>query len=154
MPGDTPSAGRPLFRFDEVHWKMDTPLQPGDKIRIQKNNGDSLEYGVDFIEIESVPTAIARPANSVSVTDYGAVANDGQDDLAAFKATVNAAVASGKSIYIPAGTFNLSSMWEIGSASNMINNLTITGAGLWHTNIQFTNPNAAGGGISSVFQVG
>ncbi|MEK3736259.1 MULTISPECIES: discoidin domain-containing protein [Paenibacillus] len=148
MPGDTPSAGRPLFRFDEVHWKMDTPLQPGDKIRIQKNNGDSLEYGVDFIEIESVPTAIARPANSVSVTDYGAVANDGQDDLAAFKATVNAAVASGKSIYIPAGTFNLSSMWEIGSASNMINNLTITGAGLWHTNIQFTNPNAAGGGIS------
>lgn len=148
MPGDAPSAGRPLFRFDEDHWKLDTPLQPGDNIRIQKNNGDSLEYGVDFLEIEPVPTAVARPANSVSVTDYGAVANDGQDDLAAFKATVNAAVAGGKSMYIPAGTFNLSSMWEIGSASNMINNFTVTGAGIWHTNLQFTNPNAAGGGIS------
>ncbi|EFM12340.1 coagulation factor 5/8 type domain protein [Paenibacillus curdlanolyticus YK9] len=148
MPGDAPSAGRPLFRFDEVHWKLDTPLQPGDTIKIQKGNGDSLEYGVDFLEIEPVPTTIAKPANSLSVTEYGAVANDGQDDLAAFKATVTAAVAAGKSVYIPAGTFNLSSMWEIGSANNMINNITITGAGYWHTNIQFTNPNAAGGGIS------
>ncbi|WP_379127241.1 discoidin domain-containing protein [Paenibacillus sp. sgz500958] len=148
MPGDAPSAGRPLFRFDEVHFKMDTALQPGDTIRIQKNNGDSNEYGVDFLEIEPLPAAIARPANSVSVTDHGAVANDGQDDLAAFKAAVTAAVAGGKTLYIPEGTFNLSSMWEIGSSSNMINNMTITGAGFWYTNIQFTNPNAAGGGIS------
>ncbi|KWX81369.1 glycosyl hydrolase, partial [Paenibacillus riograndensis] len=148
QPGDAPGAGRPLFRFDEVHWKLDTPLQAGDTIRIQKNNGDGLEYGVDFLEIEPVPAAIARPANSVSVTDHGAVANDGQDDLAAFNAAVTAAVSSGKALYIPAGTFNLSSMWQIGSANSMINNFTVTGAGFWHTNLQFTNPNAAGGGIS------
>ncbi|MWV42833.1 carbohydrate-binding protein [Paenibacillus sp. HJL G12] len=148
MPADAPGGGRPLFRFDEVHWKMDTPLQPGDTIRIQKNNGDNLEYGVDFIEIEPIPAAIPRPTNSVSVTDYGAVANDGQDDLAAFKAAVNAAVSSGKTLYIPEGTFHLGNMWEIGSASNMINNLKITGAGQWYTNIQFTNANAASGGIS------
>ena len=84
-PADAPGGGRPLFRFDEVHWKMDTPLQPGDKIRIQKSNADNLEYGVDFIEIEPVPAAIARPANSVSVTDFGATPNDGQDDLSAFE---------------------------------------------------------------------
>ncbi|UJF32523.1 CARDB domain-containing protein [Paenibacillus hexagrammi] len=148
MPADAPGGGRPLFRFDEVHFKLDTPLKGGDKIRIVKNNGDSLEYGVDFLEIEPISAAVARPANSVTVTDYGAVANDGQDDLAAFNAAVSAAVSSGKTLYIPEGTFNLSSMWQIGSASNMINNMTITGAGMWHTNIQFTNPNAAGGGIS------
>lgn len=148
MPADAPSGGRPLFRFDEVHWKLDKALQPGDTIRIQKTNGDSIEYGVDFIEVEPIPAAVARPSNSVTVTDYGAVANDGQDDLAAFKAAVNAAVASGKSLYIPEGTFHLSSMWEIGSASNMIDNFTITGAGMWYTNIQFTNPNKSGGGIS------
>lgn len=148
MPGDAPSAGRPLFRFDEVHWKLDTALKAGDTIRIQKNNGDAYEYGVDFLEIEPLPGAIARPANSVSVTEHGAVANDGQDDLAAFKAAVTAAVAAGKSLYIPEGTFNLSGMWEIGSVSNKINNITITGAGVWYTNLQFTNPNAAGGGIS------
>ncbi|SET27882.1 discoidin domain-containing protein [Paenibacillus sp. NFR01] len=148
MPGDTPSAGRPLFRFDEVHFKLDTALQPGDTIKIQKNNGDALEYGVDFIEIEPVPAAVAKPANAVSVADYGAIANDNGDDLAAFKSAVTAAVAAGKTLYIPAGTFNLGNMWEIGSASSMINNLTVTGAGYWHTNLQFTNANAAGGGIS------
>ncbi|MFD0698115.1 CARDB domain-containing protein [Paenibacillus sp. GCM10027628] len=148
MPADAPGGGRPLFRFDEVHFKLDSALKGGDKIRIVKNNGDSLEYGVDFLEIEAIPAAIARPANSVSVTDYGAVANDGQDDLAAFNAAVNAAVSSGKTMYIPEGTYNLGNMWQIGSANNMINNLTITGAGIWYTNIQFTNPNAASGGIS------
>jgi hypothetical protein len=148
QPADAPGGGRPLFRFDEVHFKLDTALHQGDTIRIQKNNGDSLEYGVDFLEIEAVPTAIARPTNSVSVTDFGAIPNDGLDDLAAFNNAVSAAVSSGKTLYIPEGTFHLSSMWQIGTASNMINNLTITGAGIWYTNIQFTNSNAAGGGIS------
>ncbi|MFF2015608.1 discoidin domain-containing protein [Paenibacillus sp. NPDC058177] len=147
-PGDTPADGRPLFRFDEVHWKLDTPLKAGDTIRIQKNNGDNLEYGVDFLEIEPVPAAITRPANSVSVTDFGAVANDGQDDIAAFEAAVQSAVSTGRTLYIPEGTFHLSRMWKIGTESNMINNITILGAGIWHTNIQFTNPNVAGGGIS------
>ncbi|OBZ17163.1 discoidin domain-containing protein [Bacillus sp. FJAT-26390] len=148
QPADTPAGGRPLFRFDEVHWKLDTPLQAGDTIRIQKSSADSLEYGVDFLEIEPVPAAIARPANSVSVTDFGAIANDGLDDLAAFEATVTAAVTSGKTLYIPEGTFHLGNMWKIGSVSNMIDDITIAGAGIWHTNIQFTNPNSASGGIS------
>ncbi|WP_408894927.1 discoidin domain-containing protein [Paenibacillus taichungensis] len=147
-PGDTPSAGRPLFRFDEVHWKLDTPLKAGDTIRIQKNNGDNLEYGVDFLEIEPVQAVIPRPANSVSVTDFGAIANDGNDDLAAFEAAVQSAVSTGKTLYIPEGTFHLGNMWKIGTPTNMINNLTVVGAGIWHTNIQFTNPNAASGGIS------
>ncbi|MBJ6361710.1 discoidin domain-containing protein [Paenibacillus sp. GCM10012307] len=147
-PQDTPGSGRPLFRFDEVHWKLDTPLKPGDIIRIQKNNGDNLEYGVDFIEIEPVPDPIARPANAVSVTDFGAVANDNQDDLAAFEAAVAAAVSQNKTLYIPAGTFHLGNMWKIGSVQNKINNLTVVGAGIWHTNIQFTNPNRESGGIS------
>lgn len=146
-PSDTP-GGIPLFRFDEVHWKHSTPLQPGDVIRIVKANGDSLEYGVDFLEIEQVPAAGSRPAGSVSVTDFGAVANDGNDDLAAFNSAVTAAVANNQILYIPSGTFHLSSMWVIGSVANKINNITIRGAGIWHTNIQFTNPNISGGGIS------
>lgn len=147
-PADTPSGGSPLFRFDEVHWKLSTPLQPGDVIRIVKANGDNLEYGVDFLEIEQVPAVIARPANSVSVTDFGAIANDGNDDLAAFNAAVTAAVTNNQILYIPSGTFHLGNMWVIGSVANKINNITIRGAGMWHTNIQFTNPNIAGGGIS------
>lgn len=143
QPGDAPNGGQAAFRFDEVHWKLPTALKAGDKLRIQKTNGDGLEYGVDFVEVEPVPSAIAQPANSLSVTSYGAVANDGADDMAAFNACVSAAASQGKTVYIPAGTFNLGGMWTISAQ-----NITITGAGMWYTNIQFTSPNAASGGIS------
>lgn len=142
-PQDAPNGGQAAFRFDEVHWKLGTALKAGDKLRIQKTNGDSIEYGVDFVEVEPVPTAISQPANSLSVTSYGATPNDSTDDLAAFNACVNAAAASGKSVYIPAGNFNLGGMWTINA-----HNISITGAGMWHTNIMFTSPNAASGGIS------
>jgi len=148
QPQDAPNGGQAAFKFDEVHWKLPTALQPGDRIRIQKTNGDGLEYGVDFLEIEPVPAAIGQPANSVSVTDFGAVGNGSTDCLGAFNAAVSAAASSGRSLYIPPGTYNLSSMWIIGSVGNPISNITITGAGIWYTNLKFTNPNVAGGGIS------
>ncbi|GFZ33598.1 glycosyl hydrolase [Clostridium zeae] len=143
QPADAPNGGQAAFRFDETHFKLSTALKAGDKIRIQKTNGDSIEYGVDFLEIEPVPAAIAKPANALSVTDYGATPNDSTDDLAAFNSCVNAAASSGKSVYIPEGKFNLGGMWTINA-----NNITITGAGMWYTNIQFTSPNSASGGIS------
>ncbi len=143
QPQDAPNGGQAAFRFDEVHWKLPTPLKAGDKLRIQKTNGDSIEYGVDFVEVEPVPAAIPQPSNSLSVTAYGATPDDESDDLEAFKACVNAAAASGKTVYIPAGKFNLGDMWTINA-----HNITITGAGIWHTNLQFTSPNAASGGIS------
>ncbi len=147
QPGDAPNGGQTAFRFDEKHWLLSTPLKTGDVLKIQKS-GDSLVYGVDFVETEPVPSAIPQPANSLSVTAYGATANDSTDDLAAFTACVNAAAAQGKTVYIPAGTFNLNNMWVIGAISNPLSSMTITGAGMWHTNLQFTNANSYSGGIS------
>lgn len=143
QPADAPNGGQAAFRFDETHFKLPTALKAGDKIRIQKTNGDSIEYGVDFLEIEPVPAAISKPSNALSVTDYGATPNDSTDDLAAFNSCVNAAASSGKTVYIPEGKFNLGGMWTINA-----NNITITGAGMWYTNLQFTSPNSASGGIS------
>ena len=144
-PGDAPNGGVPAFAFDEVHWV--TPvMNVGDTIRIQSNGGPVV--GVDFLEIEPVPAAIAQPAGSVSVTSYGA-SSTAADNLAAFNSAVTAALASSsKTLYIPAGTYKLSSMWVIGSTSSPISKLTITGAGMWYTNIQFTNSAVAGGGVS------
>ncbi len=147
QPGDAPNGGQTAFRFDEKHWLLSTPLKSGDVLKIQKS-GDSTVYGVDFVEVEPVPSAISQPANSLSVTSYGATANDSTDDLAAFTACVNAAAAQGKTVYIPQGTFNLNNMWVIGTVSNPLSSMTITGAGIWYTNLQFTNPNIASGGIS------
>jgi parallel beta helix pectate lyase-like protein len=49
---------------------------------------------------------------SLSVTDFGAVPNDGKDDLAAIQKCVNAAGKTGKTCFIPKGNYNLSkSLW-------------------------------------------
>ncbi|HEY4300120.1 MAG TPA: malectin domain-containing carbohydrate-binding protein [Candidatus Didemnitutus sp.] len=146
-PSDTPVSGDvPAFAFDEVHWLLGTAMNAGDKIKIQSTGGPVV--GVDFLEIEQVPGAVAQPTGSVSVTSYGA-SSGSSDNLAAFNSAVAAAVASSsKTLYIPAGTYKLSSMWVIGSTSSPISQLTITGAGIWYTNIQFTNSAVAGGGCS------
>src|SRR5258708_6159843 len=148
QPQDAPNGGIATFKFDEIHWTLATALNPGDKIRIQKNNGDALEYGVDFLEVEPVPAAVAQPANTLSVAAYGAVGHGVADNLSAFNSCVSAAVAQGKGVYIPPGKYNLSGMWVIGSVANPNANITISGAGIWYTYIQFTSPNASGGGIS------
>ncbi len=143
QPQDAPSGGQAAFRFDEVHFLLDTPLNSGDRLRIQKTNGDNIEYGVDFVEIETVPSPIAKPANYLSVTDFGATPDDSTDDMAAFNACVNAASAAGMNVYIPAGRFNLTGIWRIGAA-----NIKILGAGIWYTNIHFPSSQPSGGGIS------
>ena len=140
-PSDAP-GGAPRFRFDEVHFMLDTPLQPGDVVKIQNNAGDYV-YGVDFIEVEQVPDAVDIPVNALSVEDFGAAANDGQDDLDAFMDCVAEAMRLGKDVYIPEGRFELNDIWKLGAR-----NMTITGAGMWYTNVHFSSPNKQSGGIS------
>ena len=147
-PHDTPGIGEPYFRFDEVHFILPKKLIAGDILRIQKNTNDDFIYGIDFIEIEEVPDPRPKPNNAICVTDFGAVANDDQDDLNAFNLAIIEATTLERTLFIPSGTFNLNNIWSIGSVGNLVNDIHITGAGMWHTNIQFTNPNKASGGIS------
>ena len=141
-PSDTP-GGTGCFAFDEVHFKLDKQLKEGDKIRIQSTGASGVEYGVDFLEIENVPNPIEQPDNSVNVEDYGAIPDDGIDDLDAIRAAVRDADANNMDVYFPEGTFHLSGMWNIGCS-----NMKITGAGIWYTNIQFTSEEVSGGGVS------
>ena len=140
---DQDNGEAPQFAFDEVHFLLDQSLKSGDKIRIQSSGASGLEYGVDFIEVENVPAPIEQPDNSVNVMDYGAVPNDGGDDLAAIRAAVEDADARGMDVYFPEGTFTLSGMWNL-----YCSNMKITGAGMWYTNLQFTSDAQGGGGIS------
>lgn len=141
-PQDTP-GGIGCFAFDEVHFLLDKSLAKGDRIKIQSSGDGGLTYGVDFLEIEEVADPIECPDNAVNVVDYGANPDDGADDLAAFVAAVEAADRGSKVVYIPEGTWHLGGMWNI-----YCQDVKITGAGIWHTNIQFTSDKASGGGIS------
>lgn len=141
-PSDTP-GGIGCFAFDEVHFLLNKSLKVGDRIKIQSSGANGLTYGVDFLEIEEVTAPISQPAGAVSVTDFGANPDDGVDDLAAFVKAVEAADKGSKVVYIPEGTWHLSGMWNI-----YCKDVKIMGAGIWYTNLQFTNDQPFGGGIS------
>jgi uncharacterized protein YjdB len=135
-------GGKTFMRFDEIHFRLDNAIPQGSTIRVVKENGDALTYGVDFLELEPVPVALSAPANSLSVTSYGAVANDQTDDLAAFYACISAAQAQGKSVYIPAGRFILADRLDLN-----VTNMKIQGAGIWYTEIFFSTDLQFTGGI-------
>lgn len=131
------------FRFDETRLLLkDIQLKSGDKISLVKKKDDNVPYGIDFIELEQAPAPVAQGENSISIVDKGASANDDGDDTAALLATVEEAKASGKSVYIPEGRFNFDKQVNIEA-----DNLKISGAGVWHTQLHFTSDKRYGGGI-------
>lgn len=131
------------FRFDETRLLLkDIQLKSGDKISLVKKKDDNVPYGIDFIELEQAPAPVAQSENSISIVDKGASANDDSDDTAALLAAVEEAKASGKSVYIPVGRFNFDKQVNIEA-----DNLKISGAGVWHTQLHFTSDKRYGGGI-------
>ena len=136
---DTPAADRlARFQFDEVSQLFkDANINKGDTVTI--TNLDSTPVGIDLVDLEKAPDAIKQPANSVSITDFGAIANDGSDDYQAFMAAIESAKASKKSVYIPEGQFDFSRPISL----YVPDGIKITGAGQWHTKLHFLNTEAA-----------
>ena len=131
------------FRFDETRLLLkDIQLKSGDKISLVKKKDDNVPYGIDFIELEQAPAPVAQGENSISIVDKGASANDDSDDTSALLAAIDEAKVSGKSVYIPEGRFNFDKQVNIEA-----DNLKISGAGVWHTQLHFTSDKRYGGGI-------
>ena len=137
---DTPAADRlARFQFDEVSQLFkDVHINKGDTVTI--TNLDSTPVGIDLVDLEKAPDAIRQPENSVSITDFGAVANDGSDDYQAFMKAVEAAKnTEHKTVYIPEGQFDFSRPISL----YVPDGIKITGAGQWHTKLHFLNTEAA-----------
>ncbi|WP_339801139.1 S-layer homology domain-containing protein [Paenibacillus sp. FSL R5-0744] len=113
--------------FDEIHALIgDAPA--GATIRLEKGTGDqATSYVIDLVDMEQVAPELTRPAGFISVTDFGAVANDEGDDTAAFKAALAEAKATGKGVWFPVGTFN------VGEGLLDLDTAEIRGAGMWYT---------------------
>lgn len=144
-PGQAPSSTSARFRFDEAHTLLNRQVHKGDHIQIVKVGDDQNAYGIDFIELEEALPEIQRPADAVSIADYqGAQPGDGVDDSDALIWAMNeAANTSSKTVYIPAGT------WELGRKIGLDHSdLTIQGAGMWYTNLRFMSDQAGGPRVS------
>lgn len=129
---NNPGNGRGHRFFDEIRtFFPEGTLEKGTTIKLQKDSSDTAGYYIiDFIECELVEDALTQPSNSISVTDYGAVANDGNDDYQAFANCISAAQNAGKEVWVPAGNFDL-----VTEQPFNVSDVTIRGAGMWHTNL-------------------
>lgn len=116
--------------FDDTSIQLDKVYPAGTEVTISKKASDKAEfYIVDLIETELVEGPMAQPENSISITKHGAKANDGKDDTQALLDTIDAAVAEGKEVWLPAGEFTFTES----RIAIRDDGVTIRGAGMWHT---------------------
>jgi hypothetical protein len=123
---NNPGDGHAHHFYDETRALLGTSYPAGTKIKLQVDAGDTTASTIDLADFEQVGAAATRPANSLSVTDYGATAGDTSDDAAAFDSAVAAARSQGKEVWIPSGTFTL-------GHHVTVDQVTIRGAGPWYS---------------------
>lgn len=122
-----PKLKDPRHFFDEVNILL-PEIPAGAKLKLQRDSKQKIEFCIiDLIDTEVVPAPLTKPENFLSITDFGAVANDGNDDSDAFDKCVQAAIEQKKGVWMPAGVFNFK------SRERYIGNTVVRGAGMWHT---------------------
>jgi Pectate lyase superfamily protein len=131
-PND-PAQGKPHHFYDEAR-ALIGDLPAGATISVQKDADDAAAYYlVDLIDLEQVAAPLPQPATSVAITDCGATPDDDSDDQAAIQQCIDRARAQGRVLYIPRGIFR-----SLAKALS-VDNLTIRGAGMWHSTISGFN---------------
>lgn len=143
--------------FDESHALLAQTYPAGTKFKLQRDAGDNAAFHIiDLIDLEQVAPPTAQPSGCVSITTYGAVANDGIDDTAAIQRAVTANQ-NGQigCVWIPAGQWRQEQkiltddpldrgQWnQVG-----IRDVTIRGAGMWHSQLYTLTPPHEAGGIN------
>jgi hypothetical protein len=118
---------------------LDT-IQPGDIIRLSREASDNLVW-IDCLDAE-LHTTHTPPADAFDVTDapWNAVGDGVSDDTAAIQNCINAAASAGKSVFLPAGRYNIRAELVLPS------NTTLEGAGFWHTELFFSETGGASDG--------
>ncbi len=127
--------------FDDARLLFGQNASAGAKVRVQADSGDVGQATLDLADFEQVGGAGTKPSAALSVTDYGATANDASDDSQAFRTALAAARSQGREVWVPSGRFEISSALQIDQT-------TVRGAGPWYTvlhgNNIFNNGSASG----------
>ena len=157
--GLTNTPGGPARRlFDESNALLAQSYPAGTRFKLQRDAGDTASfYIIDMVDLEQVAPPADKPAECRSITEYGAVPNDGNDDTAAIQRAVtddqNGAIAC---VWIPAGQWRQEKKILTDDPLNRgthnqvgIRDVTIRGAGMWHAQLYtLTEPQNAVGGIN------
>ncbi len=130
--------------FDESHALLGQDFPAGTVFTLQRDaDDDAAFYVVDLVELEQVAPPLAKPAQCTSITEYGAVPDDGIEDTDAIQAAVTANQ-NGEidCVWIPAGQWRqerkilTDDPQDRGTHNQVgISHVTIRGAGMWHSQL-------------------
>ncbi|WP_406350005.1 CARDB domain-containing protein [Streptomyces sp. NBC_00658] len=143
--------------FDESNALLSQTYPAGTTFRLQRDAGDTASfYIVDLVDLEQVAPAASQSAGCISITQYGAVPNDGIDDTDAIQRAVTADQ-NGQidCVWIPAGQWRQEQKILTDDPLNRgeynqvgISDVTIRGAGMWHSQLYTLTPPHQAGGIN------
>ena len=99
-PDNNPRTGNVVIRmrFDETHIRLSRSVKSGETLTLQKVDGGSTPYTIDFVELEPVPAAVTYDQLSGDKVRF-----DGNGDVGDFIMNNQ-----GRTVYIPEGTWNCS----------------------------------------------
>jgi hypothetical protein len=118
---------RPMHFYDEQRVLLGRTYAAGDRIRLTVPGGSSASwYVIDLMDFEQVAPPVRAQQNSLSVLAFGADPTGKRESSDAFDAAIAAAKARGKTVFIPAGTFQV-------NRHIIVDDVTIQGAGNWWT---------------------
>ena len=155
-----PADGDPRVFFDESHTFISgSPIAPGSTFSLVKDSANSAAfYDVDVVDLENPPAPLSQPANSISITSCGAVADNNPtngspdggatDSTSAIQNCINQAESQQKTLWIPQGTFYLK-----GTTGLQAQGITIAGAGMWYSNIYRDVPLPNNTPLAALFSV-
>ena len=124
-----PAAGSPRNFFNEVRASGLT-INAGETVGIEEGANDKAAYyDIDLVDLENVAPPLTAPANSLSITTYGADTNGVIDSTTALQDTINVAYDEGMTVWMPVGTYLIS------GTINLPSNTTVQGAGMWYTTL-------------------
>jgi parallel beta-helix repeat protein len=155
-----PADGDPRVFFDESHaFVSGDAIGPGSTFSLRRDAANTAQfYDVDVIDVENPPAPASQPANSISITSCGAVADntptngagDGAaaDSTSAIQNCIDQAQSQGRVLWIPAGTFYLK-----GTTGLHAQGIIIAGAGMWYSTIYRDVPRPNPVPLAAIFSV-
>lgn len=124
---NNPADGGRRHLYDDSRVMLGKTLPAGTKVRLQVGAMDNAPwYAVDLADFELVEAPMKAPRGSLSVIDYGADRSGIQDSSDAIQAAFDAAKGTGRTVWIPEGTFKV-------TRHLIVDKVTVRGAGTWHS---------------------
>ncbi len=118
---------RPSHFYDEQRLLLGKRYQAGDVVRLTVPRGATADLTtIDLLDTELVGRPGTMPRGAVSVLLFGADPTGRRDSGAAFQRAVDWSSAHDRTLWIPAGTFQV-------NQHLVVDDVTVKGAGSWHS---------------------